>query len=80
MPGQNRIWKDEWRVYEVQKFRFVVAVWEVRARLDMRLAGLSSYNEAGYRTCDMANEIVKSIPEEPPNPVGDEVVKDRDPK
>ena len=69
LPGQRQVWRDEWRIYEVQKCRFVVAVWEVRARLDMRLAGFSSYNEAAYRTRDIANEIVKTIPLEPPNHV-----------
>jgi hypothetical protein len=80
LPGQRQVWRDEWRIYEVQKCRFVVAVWEVRARLDMRLTGFSSYNEAAYRTRDIANEIVKSIPLEPPNHVAALLVERLRPK
>jgi len=91
LPGQRQVWRDEWRIYEVQKCRFVVAVWEVRARLDMRLAGFSSYNEAAYRTSDIANEIVNTIlsspvprpsphPLEPPNHVAALLVEKIRPK
>jgi hypothetical protein len=80
LPGQRQVWRDEWRIYEVQKCRFVVAVWEVRARLDMHLAGFSSYNEAAYRTRDIANEIVKSIPLKPPNHVAALLVERLRPK
>ena len=69
-PSQGWVHGDWWRIYEVQKSRFVIAVWEVRARTDMPI-GFSSYNEAAHRTRDIANEIVNTIlssPVPPPSP------------
>jgi len=60
LSRRAQILEDEWWIYEVQKRRFVVAVWEVRVRRDIPTE-FSTYNEAVYRTREIAKEVVKAL-------------------
>jgi hypothetical protein len=82
-PSQGHVSGDWWRVYEVQKSRFVVAVWEVRARCDMPIGfspNVAFSNVVFHRTRDIAEEIVKTLPLEPPNHVAALLVERLRPK
>jgi hypothetical protein len=90
LSRRAQILEDEWWIYEVQKRRFVVAVWEVRVRRDIPTE-FSTYNEAVYRTREIAKEVVKALlsqparrlsphPLEPPNNVAGLLVEKIRPK
>lgn len=59
----------EWHVYDVQRRRYVVIVWEARVRYDMLPSEFNSFNAAAYWTRDQANRIVTQLPLTPPNDV-----------
>lgn len=70
LPGQRgRVSTTRWEFYDIQRRRYVAVAWEVRVRYGALPSSFSSYNEAAYRTRDVAREIVKGLPLSPPNNV-----------
>ncbi len=64
-----------WEFYDGQRRRYVAVAWEVWVRIGALPPKFSSYNEAAYRTRDIAQEIVRTLPLNPPNDVAAMVVK-----
>jgi len=70
LPGQRgKMAIERWEFYDIQRRRYVAVAWEVRIRRGALPPPFSSHNEAAYRTCDIAREIVKGLPLSPPNDV-----------
>jgi len=68
LPGR-KVSMARWEFYDIQRRRYIAVAWEVRVRYGALPSFFSSYNEAAYRTRDIAREIVKELPLSPPNDV-----------
>jgi hypothetical protein len=60
LPGQRgTVSATRWEFYDVQRRRYVAVAWEVRVRYGQLPSHFRSYNEAAYRTREIAQEIVQ---------------------
>ncbi len=70
LSGQQGIVSTtHWEFYDVQRRQYVAVAWEVYVPFGKLPSFFRSYNEAAYRTQDIAQEIVKELPLSSPNNV-----------